>query len=165
MQLHFSPATSPDDEYKIQVCNSDLVTIDIGPIELYVTGREDADRLIRALERGKEGMDARAKQDAAGRLAERGEHPYPVPSVMAGQCAVQIPAGGGHVWICSLKPHAKDGRHEAHGFGPHPLAVWFDGDEAASEVCGARPYPTGSEGDDGLTAEWKRAITERRSAS
>lgn len=71
-----------------------------------------------------------------GTVVKRGEHPYPVPC----RATTLIKDGmGGTTAYCT--------REAGHGGLHHdgPAAEW--GDEPA--VCGARPYPAGSEGDDG----------------
>jgi hypothetical protein len=64
MQTHFDRSCAPDGEFPVHAASANLAVIGIGPVELYVEGPEDADRLIRAAIEAKRLMEVAAQAEA-----------------------------------------------------------------------------------------------------
>lgn len=60
MQIHFDKVVLPDGEFPVHAASENLAVMLVGPVEFYVQGPEDADRLIRAAAKAKQLMEAKA---------------------------------------------------------------------------------------------------------
>jgi len=148
MQTHFDKSIAQDGEFPVHAASPTLAVILIGPVELYVEGPEDADRLIKAAVKAKRLMEARAES------TERAEPEPPAP----GPGGVLFPAGG---WCPAFTVMEDDDvtlycDREAG----HPGSHHAPGPDEGSEVAWGELYASWSDKPEPEPTSYDRAIQQ-----